>query len=84
MWILKACRQLNVSLYISACVSSELKLSVKNISLIFAKVEIFLMVSKKKFFGKSQEEGDHSQPTSLCFQFLVSYRGSLLSEDFCI
>lgn len=36
----------------------------------FAKAEVFLMVSKKKFFGKSQEEGYHSQPT-LYFQFLV-------------
>lgn len=60
------------------------KTQCKNISLMFAKVEVFLMVSKKKFFGKSQEEGDHSQTTSLCFQFLVSYRGSLLSEDFYI
>lgn len=35
----------------------------------FAKVEVFLMVSKKKFFEKSQEEGDHSQPPYYVFSF---------------
>lgn len=79
MWAVAECKSL------CQCLCEfRAKTQCKNASHIFAKVEVFLMVSKQKFFEKSQEEGDHSQPTSLCFQFLVRYRGSLFSEDLCI